>query len=104
MAYKKRAIVASANGDDRLEYWVMYDSETSPGMEAIKKCAPMAWHKLDLEDRTAPDRMEKAACIRYRKVQTQFNKQVDDNAWLRANPQPDGQRYQALCRHLGIVF
>lgn len=98
MAYKKRAITWTGNGDERLEYWVISDHEI------ISKCSPMAWHKVILEDQTTPQTLETAARLRYRKVQTQFANQVEDNAWLRSNPQPVGTRYQALCARRKIVF
>ena len=98
MAYKKRAITWAKNGDERLEYWAVSDTDT------ISTCSPMAWHKLNLEDQTTAATLETAARLRYCKVQTQFNKRVDDNAWLRSNPQPDASRYQALCCHLSITF
>ena len=91
MSYKKRAITWTKAGEDRLEYWVVSDSGT------ISKTAPMRWHKVALEDQTTPATMETAACLRYRGANLQFSAQVDDNAWLRSNPPPDGHRYQALC-------
>lgn len=98
MAYKKRAITHNRDCEERLEYWVVSDSET------ITKCAPMKWHKLKLEDQTTPTTKETAARLRYCAVQTQFNKRVDDNAWLRTTNPPTDRRYQALCDHVGITY
>lgn len=66
----------------------------------------MVWHKLKLEDRTTPRTLEKAAELRYKadRAKRPFGLRVEDNQWLRANPQPEGIRFQALCNKAGIVF
>ena len=99
MPYKKRAITYyKREGNPRIEYWVVDDSDR------ITTCSPTKWHRVALPDQTTLETLAKCADIRYRATQKQFNKQVDDNAWLRNNPPPAGvNRMVHLCQHVGIT-
>lgn len=95
--YKQRAIQRSRSGDERVEYWVVDESER------IRTCAPQKWHKIKLEDRSSEAATEQVAKLRYKKLR-QFNQQVDDNAWLRTQRINDNARYRALCDRAGIIY
>jgi len=96
---KKRAITYNRDCEERVEYWVINQNGS------ISKCAPTVWHRINLPDTSSLPSVETAARLRYKKVQTQFNKQVDDNTWLRTNPPLDAaKRYQHLCDHLNIIY
>lgn len=98
--HKKRVIqYTKRDCNEFAEYWVI-DADGG-----IATCSPARWHRVNLPDETDPATLEKVARMRYIKVRTQFNKQVDDNTWLRANPPPPGIGHHAhLCQHLGIAF
>ena len=99
-AKKLRTMVPKNDGSWRVEYLVV-----SPD-GGCKSCSPLVWSKLALEDTTPPRTAELAAEVRYKadRAKRPFGRRVEDNQWLRANPQPEGQQYRALCEYLGLKY
>lgn len=100
MTYKQRTIVCRKDGTDRVEYWVVDDSGT------VKTCAPIAWLKLNLEDRTTDRTAERVAELRYKSDRSKrpFGRRVDDNLWARENKIPENLLYRTLCNQFGIRY
>lgn len=94
--HKRRAITyTKREGHPRVEYWTV-DADGG-----IKELSPTVWHKSNLPDMTTPERLEEVAALIYKKKQTQFNRRVDDNQWLRT--QTTDKPFTVLCAHCGFV-
>jgi len=100
MAHKRRTIVYSKQtGQERIEYWTVQDNGD------MRKCSPMSWHKLKLDDKTTATAREDAARIHYHAARRSFGQRVEDLGALRALGQdkaPDAM--QQNCVRLGITF
>lgn len=89
------------SGGARLVYCVI----SADGI--VTDVAQQRWHHMsDIPDHTPGVLLEWAAQQMLGKVRWTNNarKQVEDNLWLRANPQPDGMRCRALCQLHEIIF